>query len=378
LEKETKVLKEENKKLMQLAKSQVRHIIEPAAKKGDVGANQDSPASQCSLGAILVQQKDDAKANERGVDLLKKSAATEYPEAQHEVALCQLRGTTVPKDEKSAVELLKKSADSGFALSQCELGDCFANGVGVEKDAKQAETWFLKAAENGSLYGQRRLGNIYEEDAKLKDINKAIEWYEKAYYSGSHTLAPTALLNLFSPDKKNEVADREKAMQWAFRGFVHHLIGYFLLRKDQNKIESVCKGMYRSAIHESNWHASFNNLSHCSEEKYRHVLYRRSAFLDCSYAMFFYVRDFADSDPKKLKYIRKSAEASSSPYPEAQWKLGEWYETGAFGGLLKKDVKLAKEWKDKALANGYNPNEFHHAEDEEGEEEEEEENDERW
>jgi TPR repeat protein len=106
----------------------VENIIEPAAKKGDVGAIQvvgecfqhglggkkedektaqeyyekgasaGSPSSQCSLGVLLLEQDDDdEKAKERGVELLKKSAASECPEAQHELAICEWNGSVSQK-----------------------------------------------------------------------------------------------------------------------------------------------------------------------------------------------------------------------------------------------------------------------------------------
>jgi hypothetical protein len=41
--------------------------------------------------------------------------------------------------------------------------------------------------------------------------------------------------------------------------------------------------------------------------------------------------------------------------PEAQWLLGVLYETGRCG--LEKNPALTKEWKDKATANGFLPDE---------------------
>jgi TPR repeat protein len=48
-----------------------------------------------------------------------------------------------------------------------------------------------------------------------------------------------------------------------------------------------------------------------------------------------------------------AAESKEYPGPEAQWEIGELYETGRCG--LEKNAVLAKEWKDKAIANGYKP-----------------------
>jgi TPR repeat protein len=70
--------------------------------------------------------------------------------------------------------------------------------------------------------------------------------------------------------------------------------------------------------------------------------------------MFQFAEDLPDQHPKKLKYIRMSAQ-NEFPMCDAQWELGLMYETGRCG--LEKNLTLAKEWKDKALANGYKPEE---------------------
>jgi TPR repeat protein len=385
LEKDNQILKEENKKLKQLAKSQVENIIEPAAKKGDVGAIQvvgecyqhglggkrtdekqaieyfeqgvsaNSPASQCSLGELLVEQKNDVKANERGVELLKRSAAADYPEAQHELALCQWDGDVVQEDEKSAVDLWKKAANSGFAASQYELGECNEQGVGgVEKDMKQAEEWYLKAAEAGELKAQLSLGRIYKNNETLKDLNKSIEWYEKAYYNGKAQYASDALRSIFDPFNKYEVADLEKATEWAHRAGDSFGTGLLVgNRSDRNGLRSLIKGLYRSAIHETNCGLSYNNLACRCALEFQPPLFCRAAMLGNFHGMYNFARDLPDQNPKKLQYIRKSAEPTDNPCSVAQWVLGLMYEEGRCG--LEKNSVLAKEWKDKAVANGHIP-----------------------
>jgi TPR repeat protein len=384
LEKETKILKEENSKLKRLAKSQVENIIEPAAKKGDVGAIQvigecfqhglgdkkvdekaaqeyyekgaaaNSPSSQCSLGSLLLEQDDDEKATERGVELLKKSAA-DYPEAQHELALCEWNGTGVQEDEKSAVELWKKAVNNGFAKSQYQLADCFEDGIdGVERDLGQAEHWYLKAAERGDVDAQLSLGRIYQTDENLKDMDKSIEWYERAYYNGRSNEAAAALRKLFTPSNKSEVADLEKAIEWAYRERNWSSTALFLnKRPDKRSLKSTIKGLYRADIHREACASSYNNLALKCNNELEIPLFRRSAVLGNSFGMYYYARDLSDRHPKKLEYIRRSAEDQDNPCPRAQWELGMFYETGRCG--LVTNPILAKEWKDNALARGYKP-----------------------
>jgi TPR repeat protein len=224
LEKKLEIVTKENSKLKKLAKSQVENIIEPAAtKKGDVGAIQvmgecyefglggkkkdektaienyekgvmaENPASQFSLGKILLEQsKNDVKASERAVSLLKKSTASDYTEAQFELGYRLLWGSKVPKDSDAALDLFRKTADKEYPLALFQLGLCFETGDGVARDLKQAEQWYLKAADADHVDAQDALAELYLP----QDINKAIEWYEKAYYSGENFAASRLVTSL--------------------------------------------------------------------------------------------------------------------------------------------------------------------------------------
>jgi TPR repeat protein len=58
-----------------------------------------------------------------------------------------------------------------------------------------------------------------------------------------------------------------------------------------------------------------------------------------------------ESEKKEaLKWYKKGAELGDV---SCQFKLGEIYAKGLFGP--EKSAQLAKEWKDKAIANGYQP-----------------------
>jgi TPR repeat protein len=387
LEKKLEIVTEENAKLKRLAKSQVENIIEPAAKKGDVGAIQvvgecyqhglggkkkdekqaieyyekgvsaNSPASQCSLGKILLEQKDDVKVKERGVDLLKKSAAADYPAGQHELACCLWDGNVVPEDLKGAVELWGKAANTGFAKSQYKLGvSCDYAFAPLKEDMKQAEQWYLKASESGCVAAQVALGRMYADDENLKDHSKAIEWYEKAYYNGDAEESLNGLCELFRSDK---------AIEWLYRRRLSSSVGFWIEKtKTGPSLVSTIKGLNRFSIHEDGAAVAFHNLA-TDDDQHELVLFRRSALLGYSDGQFRYAELLHDSHPSKLKYLRLAA--TNPQTPEAQWELGMLYETGRCG--LEKNAVLANEWKDKALANGYNCN-SDSEEDQESEEEE--------
>jgi TPR repeat protein len=282
---------------------------------------------------------------------VKKSAAAGYPEGQHVLACCQLGGSLVEKDEKSAVELFKMAATTDSAKSQYELGAYYE---GVEKDVKQAEHWYLKAAESGEARAQLRLGYLYKSDEKLTDLDKSIEWYEKAYYSNRRKDAAQSLAVIFDPVLKNK-PDFDQAIQWAYRRYDFNIMAVLILRKLNYFDTSAIKGCYRSSIHRDNKSISYYNLAQCCSPEPKIVLLRRAGSLGDTFGMFEYSRTLPDDNPKRLKYLQQAA-AVSSPNglcPQAQWELGQLYESGRCG--LEKNAVLAKEWKDKALANGFKP-----------------------
>jgi hypothetical protein len=294
LEKQQVIANEKISKLVQLGTNLVENIIEPAAKKGDVGAIQalgecyqhglggkrkdekqaieyyergvsaNSPASQCSLGSLLVERQNDQEAKKRGVELLKTASVT-LPAAQHKLAQCRwLGGTTFAYQ---SVDLWKKAASSGFAPSQYQLGDQYERGDGVDKDMKQAEQWYLKAAEAGEVKAQLALGRIYENDEKLKDANKAVEWYAKAYYNGEAQKSASLLWRIFDPDRKLEIADLDTTLEWVFRSRQSTNIGYVLERKLAGLTASM-KALFRASIHDDNdtdGTAFFNLATECSQ-----------------------------------------------------------------------------------------------------------------
>jgi TPR repeat protein len=385
LEKKLEIVTEENSKLKQLAKSQVENIIEPAAKHGDVGAIQvvgecyqhglggkkkdekqaiefyekgvsaNSPSSQVSLGLLLDRQKNDRKANERAIELFKKSAKSGYPRAQHVLALKHCNGTLVQEDKNSAIELFKEAASNGYVHSYYRLGQCFQKGLGgVQKDAKEAEKWYLKAAEFGEVKSQLNLGCIYANDEKMKDATKAIEWLEKVYYNGSVTEAQDAAeeLELIS---EGEGAYLDKAIGWAYRGQQYINTGFLLGKKGKRSLISTMKGLYRTGVHETGNGTAFSNLACVALEPFKIVLFRRSALLGSSNGQFQYGSRLPNEHPDKLKYLHLAAASESQDLTraEAQWELGLLDEMGRCG--MEKNSVLAKEWKDKALANGYKP-----------------------
>jgi TPR repeat protein len=56
----------------------------------------------------------------------------------------------------------------------------YFNREGVTKNFHTAIEWFTNAANQGNVHAQFYLGYIYQYKDELKDLQKAVNWYQKA------------------------------------------------------------------------------------------------------------------------------------------------------------------------------------------------------
>jgi TPR repeat protein len=301
------------------------------------------------------QNDDDAKAKERGVELLKKSCASNHPQAHLEYAAVLLAGPeeTKTNDRKTAVESLVNAVDFQVPLSGYLLGQCFDYGLGVEKNMKDAEYWYLKAAQRDVVKAQLALGKLYANDANLMDNVKAVLWYKKAYYNendptshfGLKKRAAAAICHIL---RTNDVGDD---LNWSYRAHDHHYTAFLISRgPDSESLSSMISGLYRTSIHETNNAKSFYNLARLEDNPTPLLI--RAAFLGSSLAAF-QLYQLPQSRSKRVHYVRKAAESSTDPCLAAQYELGRCYELGLY--RFVKNDELAEEWKNKALAQGFDP-----------------------
>jgi TPR repeat protein len=67
--------------------------------------------------------------------------------AQHNLALCYLRGVGVKVDKAKAAQLWGQAAEQGLADAQLALGSCYSFGLGVEVNMAKAVQLVRQAAE---------------------------------------------------------------------------------------------------------------------------------------------------------------------------------------------------------------------------------------
>ena len=101
-----------------------------------------------------------------------------------------------------AFEFYKASADQEYTEAQYELGHCYKKGFGTEINNEKAFNLYMLAAKKGNNKAQKSLAILYEQDAKIKNIEKAVYWYKKAIENGCQDVEES-LNNLLSKSSNN-------------------------------------------------------------------------------------------------------------------------------------------------------------------------------
>ncbi len=87
--------------------------------------------------------------------------------AQTQLGLCYLNGRGVAQDQEKGIALLRGSAAEGDALAQHHLGQCYAQGLGVKQDAQQAHKLLSQAAAKGNSDSKEAIKNMVKEQGVL-------------------------------------------------------------------------------------------------------------------------------------------------------------------------------------------------------------------
>lgn len=144
------------------------------------------------------------------------SATKGDADSQYYVALMYDYGVGVPSDKPSAVYWYKMAAEQGHAKAQCNLGNCYEKGVGVTRNLSEAIKWYTMAADSGDAVAQCDLGYCYEYGIGLKrDKNTAFSLYMKA----AEQELPRAMANVgvYYEYGYSVKKDTTKAIDWYLR-----------------------------------------------------------------------------------------------------------------------------------------------------------------
>jgi TPR repeat protein len=93
-------------------------------------------------------------------------------------------GTGRHRDYEKAAEWYQKAVDNGDKERMRCLGRLYDNGVGVPANANRATELFLLSVNQESGEDQFWLGQVYEDSYKRRNLQKAVNCYEKAIALG--------------------------------------------------------------------------------------------------------------------------------------------------------------------------------------------------
>lgn len=136
------------------------------------------------LGKTLLSGEELDRDVRRAQELLSRSAERGNKYAAFLLGRELLEGKILEQDIAAAVRLLKISADKEYPPAQYALGKLYYRGVGIEKNEIKALEYLGKAAEKdpNALY---LAGKIFLTEESVKDIKKAIRYFESAAEQGN-------------------------------------------------------------------------------------------------------------------------------------------------------------------------------------------------
>lgn len=192
--------------------------IQDARERFDAGIRNPSTASGYYEMGMYCQKGDGYYTYPReAAEYFQKAAEKEHVDAQYQLACAYYYGEGVKKNEELCVQWVEKAA----AKSHKEAMELL-NGIQEKQKIKREKADFkssLKQAEKGDAYAQSRVAEFYLNGTGVKkDIQKGIEWYEKASET-DEGYAARQLAKLYAEGGIIPV-DEERAAYWRMVGGV--------------------------------------------------------------------------------------------------------------------------------------------------------------
>lgn len=128
------------------------------------------------LAHTLITTATNEAGQERGLRLLKASAAQKNPEALFELGNLSEEGKLVPRDPKAAIKYYRQAARQDFVPAERELAAVFASGLGINQDNRAAYFWATLAAAQGDIKSIKRAESIKPQltTAELAEIKQRV------------------------------------------------------------------------------------------------------------------------------------------------------------------------------------------------------------
>lgn len=147
-----------------------------------LSSNNAEAMAELATELINLTKAGDAYMFDEAFELATKSSELGSAEGTWLLALCYEHGRGVEADEDKAKDTYQKAIDMGHNKALLNLG-CFylRNDDCTEEEKKKGFELTKKSAETGYGEAMKTLGYCYQfGDGVEEDMNKAIEWFEKA------------------------------------------------------------------------------------------------------------------------------------------------------------------------------------------------------
>lgn len=306
-------------------------------------AQQGHAKAQYKLAIIYLESKRIENNIERAVFWLLKSANQGNIRAQYSLTVMYINGRGLDQDYSKALKWCQKAAEQGDIeaqnyvesltelvenINQAEQGDSnaqyrlgliYQNGYGDIKNIEKAIGWYQKAAKQGNMEAQSKLGYIYKVGCGISEnYKKAVKYLQKAAVQG-HIEAQYMLGIMYKNGWGIDKDDRE-AVTWYTRAAV------------QGHIEAQCKLGY---IYKS-------GSGVCEDYEKAAKWYQKAADQG---------NKDANDTVKKLIPILEIVKKAQQGDTAAYYSLGEVYYH--HGGVLVQDCNRAVEWYRKGAEQGH-------------------------
>ena len=369
--------------------------LEDLANQGDAGAATEL-AERYFWGNGI--EKDEHKA----AILLRRAAASMYPEAQFMLGQLYIIGKGVEQDYKKAFELTEKSLQNGYHPAKAALGEMLYNGEGCDQDTHRAVelledslvddpdsqislllaviysnrdeplydttkafAFAKQAAELDDPMAQNLLGAFYEMGTGVvADQKQATFWYEKSANQGYEL----AYLNLGAHYAQGIGVEKDetKAAQYYQLGadsgnmYCLNALGMCYrmgtgVKIDYTKafdlfLQAAFAGNFAGAINLAVAYEKGEGVEANSKEARKWL--EMAADYGSSKAMVqlgMYCEKEDQDLPAAFSWYKKAAEVGDDG--TIQWIVGNCYANGLMG--VEKDCCTAHEWYEKAAYNGH-------------------------
>lgn len=330
--------------------------LSPEAQRGMELWNNSNSEQREDMVQSLVKMLGSMRQQPQPEDYLADAEAGD-PQAQFQLGSYYLEGDE--KNPEQAEYWYTKAAEQGHAQAAMKLVEIY--GEKVSEDSNKQFAWMERAAENGDATAQFTLGFYFENGLQFanipivrKDIDKALEWYEKAACGQNSDVAQAAQLQI-GAIYVNIRQDWETALEWFRKAAGKYYNGNADAQYNIGIAYANGYGVKKDFREAGEWFSrAKENGSADAENALQQIVSILTEGSENNDAeaqwnlAFYYANGYGipKDEEKAMELIQKSAE---NGYSEAQLFSAWGYYNGRYG--FPQDAEKAKKWFAKAAEN---------------------------